>query len=129
LLKLLKIELLTYEKIFIVPTIGLLLQIHNNTRCTLHTYPSIVKILKNKRNYWTSFSKIKFGKEMLIVNHIQYVFHYIKLTFLVHCKTIQTFATKYCWILNNKYWPFWVKVLMGYRFLSFFSICWYWKVG
>jgi hypothetical protein len=42
LLKLLKIEL----PMFIVSTIGLLLQMHN-TRCNLHIYPSIVEILQN----------------------------------------------------------------------------------
>jgi hypothetical protein len=47
------------ENLFIVPIIGLLLQLHN-TRCNLHTYCSIVEILKNQIwNYETSFVLIK----------------------------------------------------------------------
>ncbi len=46
LLKLLTIEASTCENIIIVPTIGLLLQIHNKM-CTLHTFPSTVEILEN----------------------------------------------------------------------------------
>jgi hypothetical protein len=44
--KLLKIELPTCEKLFIHPTISLLLQIPN-IECTLHTYSSTVEKLKN----------------------------------------------------------------------------------
>jgi hypothetical protein len=48
LLKLLRIELSTYEKLFVIPIIGLLLQIHTHTkRRTMHTCSSYVEIQKN----------------------------------------------------------------------------------
>jgi hypothetical protein len=39
-------QTINYENLFIVPIIGLLLQIHNTT-CILHAYSSTVEILEN----------------------------------------------------------------------------------
>jgi hypothetical protein len=44
--KLLKIELPTCEKLFIIPNIELLLQIHNK-RCIFHSYSPMFEVLKN----------------------------------------------------------------------------------
>jgi hypothetical protein len=56
---------------FIVPTIGLLLQIFN-TRCILQTYSSTIEMRENEIwNYQTEFSKIHklIAKEMCIISH------------------------------------------------------------